>query len=352
MRHNAKFYESEYEKALIDLLTDGTGWQYTYGGNIHRSNREVLLMDDLSTYLKNQYKDLTDNDVEEIINHLRHVGGQSHFELLRNTYKLVRDGYRYVRHGDNKPFDISYVDFDKVANNIFRVVNQFEVGYGVQTDIRIPDVLLFVNGIPLCIFELKNPADERATIADAYEQIHTRYLRDIPHLLRYCPLSCISNATKNNTKLGTTYTPYEHYYAWKKIKNEDPVAEKGLDQVHTLREQGVNGQIEMAAAFTRAGFDAYDVHMSDLMAGRVHLADFKMLAACGGFSYGDVLGAGEGWAKSILFHPALRDQFAAFFADPNTLTLGVCNGCQMVSNLAEIIPGTAGWSKFKRNLSE
>lgn len=123
-------------------------------------------------------------------------------------------------------------------------------------------------------------------------------------------------------------------------------------KIAILREQGVNGQIEMAAAFTRAGFDAYDVHMSDLMAGRVNLADFKMLAACGGFSYGDVLGAGEGWAKSILFHPALRDQFAAFFADPNTLTLGVCNGCQMVSNLAEIIPGAEAWPKFKRNLSE
>ena len=138
--------------------------------------------------------------------------------------------------------------------------------------------------------------------------------------------------------------------------NEDiaaPFVNSGAKpKIAILREQGVNGQIEMAAAFTRAGFDAYDVHMSDLMAGRVHLAAFKMLAACGGFSYGDVLGAGEGWAKSILFHPALRDQFAAFFADQDTLTLGVCNGCQMVSNLAEIIPGTAGWPKFKRNLSE
>lgn len=138
--------------------------------------------------------------------------------------------------------------------------------------------------------------------------------------------------------------------------NEDiaaPFVNSGAKpKIAILREQGVNGQIEMAAAFTRAGFDAYDVHMSDLMAGRVHLADFKMLAACGGFSYGDVLGAGEGWAKSILFHPALRDQFAAFFADPDTLTLGVCNGCQMVSNLAEIIPGAEAWPKFKRNLSE
>ena len=123
-------------------------------------------------------------------------------------------------------------------------------------------------------------------------------------------------------------------------------------KIAILREQGVNGQVEMAAAFTRAGFDAYDVHMSDLMAGRAKLADFQMLAACGGFSYGDVLGAGEGWAKSILFHPALREQFAAFFARQDTLALGVCNGCQMMSNLAEIIPGSGGWPKFKRNRSE
>ena len=137
---------------------------------------------------------------------------------------------------------------------------------------------------------------------------------------------------------------------------EDPAApfiNRGAQpKIAVLREQGVNGQVEMAAAFTRAGFDAYDVHMSDLMAGRVKLADFNMLAACGGFSYGDVLGAGEGWAKSILFHPELREQFAAFFARPDTLTLGVCNGCQMVSNLAEIIPGTQNWPKFKRNASE
>ena len=123
-------------------------------------------------------------------------------------------------------------------------------------------------------------------------------------------------------------------------------------KIAVLREQGVNGQVEMAAAFTRAGFDAYDVHMSDLMAGRAKLADFQMLAACGGFSYGDVLGAGEGWAKTILFHPALREQFAAFFARQDTLALGVCNGCQMMSNLAEIIPGSQGWPKFKRNRSE
>jgi len=119
-----------------------------------------------------------------------------------------------------------------------------------------------------------------------------------------------------------------------------------------LREQGVNGQIEMAAAFDRAGFECVDVHMSDLLADRVGLADFKGLAACGGFSYGDVLGAGEGWAKSILFSARVRDAFAEFFARADTFALGVCNGCQMLSNLHELIPGADHWPRFVRNRSE
>jgi phosphoribosylformylglycinamidine synthase len=123
-------------------------------------------------------------------------------------------------------------------------------------------------------------------------------------------------------------------------------------KIAILREQGVNGQVEMAAAFTRAGFDAYDVHMTDLHSGRYRLNEFRGLAACGGFSYGDVLGAGRGWATSILFNPALRDQFAAFFADPAKFALGVCNGCQMMAALKEIIPGAAHWPSFERNASE
>ncbi|MDR0902053.1 MAG: phosphoribosylformylglycinamidine synthase, partial [Opitutaceae bacterium] len=119
-----------------------------------------------------------------------------------------------------------------------------------------------------------------------------------------------------------------------------------------LREQGVNGQIEMAAAFTRAGFRAVDVHMTDILGGRISLRDFRGLAACGGFSYGDVLGAGEGWAKSILFNPRARDEFSAFFARPDTFALGVCNGCQMMSNLHEIIPGADNWPRFVQNKSE
>ena len=123
-------------------------------------------------------------------------------------------------------------------------------------------------------------------------------------------------------------------------------------KVAILREQGVNGQVEMANMFTVAGFDAYDIHMSDLIEGRVDLADFRGLAACGGFSYGDVLGAGSGWATSILERPALRDMFAAFFARPDTFALGVCNGCQMMSQLKDIIPGAQHWPAFRRNLSE
>jgi phosphoribosylformylglycinamidine synthase len=122
--------------------------------------------------------------------------------------------------------------------------------------------------------------------------------------------------------------------------------------VAILREQGVNGHVEMAAAFTRAGFRAVDVHMTDILTGRVSLRDFRGLAACGGFSYGDVLGAGEGWAKSILFNNRARDEFAAFFARDDAFALGVCNGCQMMSNLHSIIPGSGHWPRFVQNRSE
>lgn len=132
-----------------------------------------------------------------------------------------------------------------------------------------------------------------------------------------------------------------------------PYISKGIrPKVAVLREQGVNGHVEMAAAFDRAGFDSIDVHMSDILSQRVSLQDFQTLVACGGFSYGDVLGAGEGWAKSILFNSVARDQFSAYFERDDTLTLGVCNGCQMISNLQAIVPGSELWPTFVRNKSE
>ncbi|MBS1155380.1 MAG: phosphoribosylformylglycinamidine synthase [Proteobacteria bacterium] len=130
------------------------------------------------------------------------------------------------------------------------------------------------------------------------------------------------------------------------------IATGARPKIAILREQGVNGQVEMAAAFDRAGFTAVDVHMSDIIEGRISLADFKGLAACGGFSYGDVLGAGEGWAKSILFNPRARAEFEAFFQRSDSFGLGVCNGCQMMANLSGIIPGAQAWPKFTRNQSE
>jgi phosphoribosylformylglycinamidine synthase len=119
-----------------------------------------------------------------------------------------------------------------------------------------------------------------------------------------------------------------------------------------LREQGVNSHVEMSYALAQAGFDTYDVHMSDLQAGRARLADYQGLVACGGFSYGDTLGAGEGWARSILFNPQLAEQFAAFFNRADTFGLGVCNGCQMFAALASLIPGAQAWPTFTRNQSE
>ncbi|TAN73368.1 MAG: phosphoribosylformylglycinamidine synthase, partial [Gallionella sp.] len=140
-----------------------------------------------------------------------------------------------------------------------------------------------------------------------------------------------------------TYDPSE---------NISPAILRNRPRIAILREQGVNGQVEMAAAFDRAGFAAVDVHMSDIIGGRVSLRDFKGMAACGGFSYGDVLGAGEGWAKSILLNPRARDEFSAFFRRGDTFALGVCNGCQMMGKLHEIIPGAENWAHFARNQSE
>jgi len=142
-----------------------------------------------------------------------------------------------------------------------------------------------------------------------------------------------------------TYNPSENIAA--------PYIATGVrPKMAILREQGVNGHVEMAASFDRAGFAAYDVHMSDIIAGRVSLKDFAGVVACGGFSYGDVLGAGEGWAKSILFNARARDEFSAFFDRQDSFALGVCNGCQMMSNLRELIPGAAHWPHFVKNKSE
>ena len=233
----SKFYESTYEEAFIQLLEEN-GWNYTCGDDLHRKLDETLLEDDLRDYLSRKYADkaLADDEIDAIVANLRNTGDTSDYLTLRKVFSLYcgrGDGFVFKRFdGKDTALPIDYIDFETPENNTFRVVNQFTVTYKGGTKERRPDVLLFVNGIPVCIVELKNPAKANATIEDAYDQIHIRYKRDIPHLMKYCALSCISDAS--NTRLGTTYSEYIHYYAWKKVENEDPAANKGVPQLETL----------------------------------------------------------------------------------------------------------------------
>ncbi len=189
-------------------------------------------------------------------------------------------------------------------------------------------------------------AEKRAELHRAWSEVthHIQRLRDNP-LCADEEYDRLLDEGDPGLNAKLTFDPGEDIAA--------PFIAKGArPRVAVLREQGVNGQAEMAGALDRAGFAAVDVHMSDIIAGRVKLSGFKAFAACGGFSYGDVLGAGEGWAKSILFNPRARDEFEAFFARADSFALGACNGCQMMSNLKDIIPGAENWPHFERNASE
>ena len=233
------FVESDYENALISFL-EAEGWKYTFGEKIPRPNwREVLYIKDLADYLEDAYPRLTGKDIQKVADKIRLVGSDSDFATLHKVYKWMVDGIQFTTESGEPmtifPIDYECVDDEAKPNkNKFRVVNQFTVDYtnnGVTKN-RRPDVLLYVNGIPVCIIELKNPADEKATIKDAWEQINIRYWRDIPHLLHYCPLACISDGVK--TRLGTVRTPYEHFYAWRRVNDGDKVSLMPFDEVQTM----------------------------------------------------------------------------------------------------------------------
>ena len=187
--------------------------------------------------------------------------------------------------------------------------------------------------------------ETRSILQQAWSETSYRLqsLRDNPDCARQ-EFSRIADDADPGLHSRPAFDPRENASPPSLISTRPPVA--------ILREQGVNGHVEMAAAFHEAGFRAVDVHMSDILAGRRSLGEFVGLAACGGFSYGDVLGAGGGWARSILLNPRARDEFQAFFERQETFGLGVCNGCQMMSHLAPLIPGASGWPSFQRNLSE
>lgn len=231
--YNGRFCESEFESAFISFL-ENEGWNYLSGSSIVRESKtEVLYTDDMEQFLSKTNSDLTADEIRQIMDLVRLVGAESEFSTLHKVYGWMVNGVQFVpQNGQAKMVEL--IDFENPENNIFRVVNQFTVEYtnNGQKENRRPDILLFVNGMPLCIIELKNPADSNATIHDAYEQIASRYWRDIPHLLHYCPLACISDGVK--TRLGTVCTPYEHFYAWRRVNDGDKVSTLPFEEMQTM----------------------------------------------------------------------------------------------------------------------
>lgn len=233
INYNGRFCEQDFENAIIQMFED-VGWQYTFGDDISReSGTEVLITEDLRNFIANEHSFLTDDEAADIVNKIRLAGGESEFGTMHGIYTMLVDGLQFTtQNGD--PHMVRFIDFEHPDRNTFRVVNQFTVDYynNGQRKNRRPDVLLYVNGIPLCVIELKNPGKANATIFDAYEQITIRYWRDIPHLLHYCPLAVISDGVK--TRLGTVLTPYEHFYAWRRVENEDKISTGGFDEAATM----------------------------------------------------------------------------------------------------------------------
>jgi len=231
--YNGHYCESEFEYAFLSFL-EAEGWQYLHGNSILRENKTaVLYADDMEQFLSKTNAELTADEIHQIMDKVRLVGAESEFSTLHTVYGWMVDGVQFVPQSGLARM-VALIDFEHPENNIFRAVNQFTVEYinNGQKENRRPDILLYVNGMPLCIIELKNPADANATIFDAYEQITIRYWRDIPHLLHYCPLACISDGVK--TRLGTVRTPYEHFYAWRRVNDGDKVFTLPFDELETM----------------------------------------------------------------------------------------------------------------------
>ena len=224
------FTESELEKAIIELFKQ-QGYTYLHGDEIHRPFKDVLLYDDLKAFLLSQYPDLTQSELSKIISRLDNLPAVPLYEGNRDTYRLISEGFDFVREDPSKiGLHINFIDFDNIDNNSFKVINQFIVEDGLT---RIPDMLIFINGIPVSIFEFKSAIEEGKTIHNAWEQITIRYTRDIPALLKYTALSVICDGA--NTRLGTIFTPYEFYYAWNKANEQDTVA-NGISSLFTMVE--------------------------------------------------------------------------------------------------------------------
>lgn len=228
-----RYCESEYEYAFLGFLEE-EGWTYSSGTTIDREKKnDVLIRNDMISFLNKTNSDLLEEDIIRIYDNVRLIGSNNDFSTLHKMYGWMVDGVQFIPE-DGRTRMISLIDYEKPENNIFRAVNQLTVEYtnNGQKVNRRPDVLLYVNGMPICIIELKNPADANATIYDAWKQINVRYWRDIPHLLHYCPLACISDGVK--TRLGTVRTSYEHFYAWRRANEGDEISTLPFAETETM----------------------------------------------------------------------------------------------------------------------
>lgn len=234
--YNGRYCESEYESAFIAFL-ESVGGTISPEIRFRASYSEVLIAEDFKAFLAKTSPNLLPEETEQLYDTVRLAGAESDFATLHKVYKWMVDGIQFTPQ-NGLPVMVPLIDFETPENNIFRVVNQFTVEYinNGHRETRRPDVLLFVNGMPLCVIELKNPADANATIYDAWEQITIRYWRDIPQLLHYCPLACISDGVK--TRLGTVRTPYEHFYAWRRVNDGDKLSTMPFEETET-RVRGV-----------------------------------------------------------------------------------------------------------------
>jgi type I restriction enzyme R subunit len=225
-----KYTESQLEQAFISLL-ETEGYTYVNGKEVARaSNQEVLLRDELRVFLQQQYSDLEEIELESLINEIAYQSASNLYESNKYICKLLADGLIFKRNNPNKKdLHIRYIDIENASNNAFKIVNQLEIQ---GTELRIPDLILYINGIPVVVFELKTAIEEEITIHDAYKQLTTRYRRDIPELMKYNVCCIISDGVNN--KAGSLFAPYEFFYGWNKITGKEKKALSGIETTTSI----------------------------------------------------------------------------------------------------------------------
>lgn len=230
MFDKGSFTEAELESAIIELF-EQQGYTYIHGESIHRKYEDILLLEDLRAFIQNRYgaENLSETEIQKIINQLTLIPATPLYNGNREAFRTVCEGFDLVREDMSQvALHIDFIDYDEPDNNVFKVINQYSV-QGKR--LRRPDLLIFINGIPVTICEFKSAINEGTTVHDAWEQITIRYCRDIPELMKYCFLSVISDGA--NTKMGSIFTPYAYYYAWNKATEVDKVS-NGISSLLTM----------------------------------------------------------------------------------------------------------------------